>query len=186
MSFYQDFIWETGIRETTDFKKVAKNGSSMKFDPTFTQEQLAMYVLMRADHIPLSGFATGRPDDFVWKFIPHFDIKKTDAIKSDWAAWFKGEQDEWQYNHGDERKDHFEKWLKNPFEKPVIFIEGTGGKWHIWDGHHRVGIAHIAKLKTIPALVGRRKSSLANGMSDIDADIEQDTDTNSTGFPNDV
>lgn len=186
MSFFQEIIWESGIKEEHDFKAKKAKQSTMKFDPTYTQEQFAQYVLLRSDHIPLSGYAVGKPEDLVWKFIPNFPVKLTDNIKSDWSAWFKGEEDEWKYNHGNEREGHFEAWLKNPHEKPVIFMEGTDGRLHIWDGHHRVGIAHVAKLKTIPALVGRRKTSLANGQSDIQEDAERDTDANSSNFKDDT
>jgi len=161
--------------------KFAKK-SAMPFDPTYTQEQLAQYVLLRSDHIPLSGYAVGNPNEFVWKFIPNLPLSYLTPIKKDWAAWFDGEQSEWEYNHGDERKGHFEKWIHNPNEKPIILMEGTDGRAHIWDGHHRVGMAHKVNMPTVPVLLGRRNSSLANGQSDMDTDAERDTDTNSTNF----
>ena len=186
MSFFDDFEFTSGIREESDFLEKTAKKSSMKFDPTYTQEQMALYVLMRSDHIPLSGFAIGKPEDFVWKFIPNYSLALTNPIKKDWVSWFNGEQDEWKYNHGDEREGHFEKWLKNPYENPIIIIEGTDGKPHIWDGHHRVGISHVAKLKSVPVLFGRRISSIANGQSDVETDAENDTDANSTNYVQDT
>lgn len=192
MSFYQDFVWGKGITEEHDGPVKTAKKSSMKFDPTYTQDQMAQYVLLRSDHIPLSGYAVGNPADLVWKYVPNMPLKYTDGIKGDWAAWFKGEEDEWVYNHGrndadnGDRDGHFDKWVKNPSEKPVILMEGTDGKLHIWDGHHRVGVAHVHKMETIPALIGRRKSSIANGKSDIEQDMEHDTDSNSSNFKDDT
>lgn len=137
---------------------ITSDKGKIKFEPGFDQKKFQEYVLSRADHIPKTGFAIGKPTDFNWHFDPEFDIDKTNALKRDWVAWYNGELDEWRYDHGDERAGHFEAWSKNPARKPIIMIEGTDGKMHCWDGHHRIGMAHIKKMKHIPVIIGIRKT----------------------------
>lgn len=134
-----------------------KRDKKVKFDPKADQKGFQDYVKNRADHIPASGFAVGKVDDFIWTFETDYQTSKTNQIKRDWISWYNGELDEWQYDRGAERAGHFEAWAKNPQVKPAIIIEGTDGKPHIWDGHHRVGMAHIKKMKQIPVLYGTRK-----------------------------
>ena len=69
-----------------------------------------------------------------------------------------GEMHEWRYDHGDEKKGHFEKWAQNPVVKPLIIIQGTDDKPHVVDGHHRAAMAHIKNMKTVPVVYGTRKS----------------------------
>jgi ADP-ribose pyrophosphatase YjhB (NUDIX family) len=128
-----------------------------KFSPDFSQEEMATYVKDKSDHIPETGFAIGKPTDFEWSFIPEFELAQVTPIKTDWVGWYDGEWSEWVHDHGDERSGHFEKWADNPAKKPPILIEGTDGKLHIWDGHHRIGIAHKLKMENIPVLLGKPK-----------------------------
>ena len=138
------------------------SSSKMKFDPGFGQKEFRNYVEQKADHMSDTGFIRGKPDDFNWHYEPEYDLSKITPIKKNaegWKAWYRGELTEWEHDHGDERKGHFEKWSKNPQEKPIIIIEGTDGKDHIIDGHHRCGMAHIRSMSKIPVIYGRRKST---------------------------
>jgi ribosomal protein S27AE len=139
---------------------ITDDGGKIKFDPHYGQKEFREYVEARADHMTDTGYVQGEPDDFNWHFEPEYATDKLTPIKKDadgWKAWYHGELHEWQYDHGDERKGHFEKWAQNPAHKPVIVIEGLDHDDHIIDGHHRVGMAHIKHMKTIPVLYGRRK-----------------------------
>ena len=129
----------------------------VKFDPKADQKGFQEYVDNRADHIPTSGYAIGKVTDFIWTFETDYQTSKTNQIKRDWPAWYEGELDEWRYDRGNEKAGHFEAWAKDPNHKPIILVEGTDGKPHVWDGHHRVGMAHIKKMKQIPVLYGTRK-----------------------------
>ena len=133
----------------------------LKFDPHFGQKQFRDYVEQRADHMCETGYVRGEPDDFNWHYDPEYNLEKLTPIKKDadgWKAWYRGEMTEWEHDHGDEKKGHFEKWAKNPEAKPLIVIEGTDGKDHIIDGHHRCAMAHIQNFKKVPVIYGRRKN----------------------------
>lgn len=142
------------------FKKIAKpKKEKIKFKPDMSSEEMAKLVKKKADHIMETGFASGKPKDYEWKYEPKFPVASLKKIRSDWPAWFKAEGEEWIYNHGpEERKDHFDKWSQEPELKPIMLAEGTDGKLHIWDGHHRIGKAVTIDMKTIPAIVGKRKN----------------------------
>ena len=132
----------------------------VKFNPHSGQKEFRDYVEQRADHMCDTGYVQGEPDDFNWHFEPQYQLSKLTPLKKDaegWKAWYHGELHEWEYDHGDERKGHFEKWAQNPAEKPIIVIEGLDDRDHVVDGHHRCGMAHIKNMKTIPVLYGRRK-----------------------------
>jgi hypothetical protein len=53
-----------------------------------------------------------------------------------------------------------EWWISAPDEH-IVIVEGTDGKWYVWEGNHRVGIAHTNGMKTVPAFVGTRVSARA-------------------------
>ena len=126
-----------------------------KFSPEFSQKEFAKYVKEKSDHIPETGFAVGDPKDFEWSFVPDFELAKVTPIKEDWIKWYDGEWTEWVHDHGtEERAGHFERWADAPEKKPPIVIVGTDGKLHIWDGHHRIGIAHKQNMPQIPVLYG--------------------------------
>lgn len=127
-----------------------------KFSPDFDQKQFAKYVKEKSDHIPETGFAVGSPKDFEWEFRAEFPLAELTPIKEDWVEWYQGEWTEWVHDHGtEERAGHFERWADAPEKKPPIIILGTDGKLHIWDGHHRIGIAHKLGMEKIPVLFGK-------------------------------
>lgn len=139
---------------------ISDGKSKIKFDPSFGQKEFKEYVDQRADHMCDTGYVAGEPDDWNWHWDPEYSLDKLTPIKKDretWIKWYEGELHEWVYDHGDERKGHFEKWAKDPSAKPIIVIEGTDGRDHIIDGHHRAGKAHIVNMKTVPVIYGRRK-----------------------------
>lgn len=146
------------------FNKIAKDKKKkLKFSPDMSNEQAAKYVKKKADHIMETGFAEGSPKQFDWKYEPKHSLAFAKEIKSNWPEWFKQETEEWKYNHGpEERKDHFDKWSKEPELKPIILVHGTDGKIHIWDGHHRVAKALTLGMKNVPALVGTKKKGVKN------------------------
>ena len=97
---------------------------------------------------------------FDWKYEPKFDTGFATKIKSkeQWQNWFEAESTEWIYNHGpEEKRDHFDKWSKEPELKPIVLVYGTDSRLHIWDGHHRIAKALQLGMKTVPALVGTKK-----------------------------
>lgn len=139
---------------------ISNDAGKIKFDPHFGQKDFRDYVESRADHMTDTGYVQGEPDDWNWHYEPEYETSKITPLKKDadgWKAWFRGEMHEWVYDHGDERKGHFEHWSLHPQEKPIIVVEGLDGKDHIIDGHHRAGMAHIRHMKTIPVIYGRRK-----------------------------
>lgn len=145
------------------FKKTAgkdKKKKRLKFKTDMGQHDICKFIKKKADHIMETGYASGKPKDFEWTYIEKHPLDFTKPIKKDWKAWFDNEQQEWVYNHGPkERAGHFDKWSEEPSLKPIVLVHGEDGKLHIWDGHHRIGKALSLGMKSVPALVGTKKSA---------------------------
>ena len=139
---------------------ISDGKGKIKFSPGFGQKEFRKYVEQRADHMCETGFLAGTPDTWNWHYDPEFEMDKLISIKGNregWVSWYRGEMTEWEHDHGDEKKGHFEKWAKNPEVKPIIVVEGTDGKWHVIDGHHRTAMGFIKNMKHVPTIVGKRK-----------------------------
>jgi hypothetical protein len=80
--------------------------------------------------------------------------------RSEWIEFSEQETAAWREDYGEDNEADFEKWwLPNPSRSPVIVAEGTDQQFYVWDGNHRVGIAILNGRRTLPAVVGYRKSA---------------------------
>src|SRR5665213_418558 len=164
-------LWETLEKgENKGGDALGIGSGKLKFNPGFGQKEFRHYVEEKADHLCDTGYVAGEPDDFNWHYDPDYNLSKLTPLKggkAGWVAWYDGEMVEWKHDHGDAKKGHFEKWSKNPKKKPLVVIEGTDGKDHIVDGHHRCAMAHIQDMENVPVIYGRRKTE----MKKIDEDL---------------
>ena len=156
--------WSILEKNSTNDQELGTEGQdedSMKFSPSFGQKDFRKYVEEHADHFPKKGLAKGDLKDFEWTFDPDFKVSELKPIKSDWKGWYISEIDEYQWDHGkekaDEKRKHFEDWVKSPHYCPAIVIERTNGKYAIIDAHHRIAVSIIKEMKTIPVICGKRK-----------------------------
>jgi ribosomal protein S18 acetylase RimI-like enzyme len=92
-----------------------------------------------------------------------FDLNKL-------KGWAQGDWD-WLYEDERERDiENFEtlegaeKFVKEMCEaikdgtiEEIVVAQGTDKNFYVWDGNHRVGIAHVIGVNTLPALVGYQK-----------------------------
>jgi hypothetical protein len=104
----------------------------------------------------------GDVEDFDWSFEAEFPVLAIDGPEmspDEWRQWWKVELtiDE---ELGWPRFASMEDWYREkPYpEDPIIIIEGTDARYHIWDGFHRVALCHYVGHLAIPAIVGRRKT----------------------------
>lgn len=155
-------ILEKGMGNKQNALGITPEGKGkIKFDPGFGQKEFREYVEERADHMCSTGFLAGEVNDWNWHYDPEYIVEKLIPIKKDaamWKAWFEAEMFEWVYDHADEKKGHFERWLKNPSVKPIIIVQGTDDKPHQIDGHHRLALAISKDTKTVPVIYGTRKN----------------------------
>lgn len=155
--------WEILSKNSTNDQELGTEGQDKdhEFSPDLSQKDFRKYVEDNADHFPKKGVAEKDLKDYEWSYESKYSLDELKPLKRNWPAWYQGELDEYKHDHGEkkwkEKEDHFEQWVKSPEKHPVILIEGHEGRIHQIDGHHRTAMAFIKKLKTIPAIMGRKK-----------------------------
>lgn len=102
---------------------------------------------------------TGPAESLDWKEEPAFDLHKVEG-------WDEGKYDE-LYRHAQEIAEEVGEEdtyfgamceaIKNHTIEPIFVAEGMDGQFYVWEGNHRVGIAHVLGVDTMPAFVGYRK-----------------------------
>lgn len=122
------------------------------------QEWAREYQIQYAPGDP--GYA--RVEDLDWSFDPRFPIRKligsqhgTQSVQ-DWIEWKREEQKQFLHDQG---WDRFGEGFEDALEEPITVVLGTDNRYWLWDGFHRVGLAFEKKMQTLPAVVGRPKSS---------------------------
>jgi GNAT superfamily N-acetyltransferase len=100
-------------------------------------------------------------ESFDWVEERNFDLHKIEGWD---AGYYDG-----LYEHAKERIPEDEEWgtftyfnemceaIKNHTIEQIFVVEGTDGKFYVWEGNHRVGIAHVIGVDTMPAFVGYPK-----------------------------
>jgi hypothetical protein len=99
----------------------------------------------------------GKACDFIWTQVDNFPVAALEAPE-EWKQFWEEEK------NNPERKEYFqcmEEWWISAPDEHIVIVEGTDGKWYVWEGNHRVGIAHTHGMKTVPAFVGTRVSARA-------------------------
>jgi hypothetical protein len=80
-----------------------------------------------------------------------------DSNKQEWIKWIEIEQnvrkEEWGYDSIQQISNY---WLANPEQEPIIIARNEAGKFDIWDGFHRFGIAIQNKLDKVPVILGEQ------------------------------
>jgi len=98
-----------------------------------------------------------------WKEERNFDLHKIEGWDNGYYDHLNEEQKE--------RVPEDEEWGSNVYYnemceaikshtiEEIFVVEGADGKFYVWEGNHRVGMAHVLNVDTMPAYVGYRKSS---------------------------
>lgn len=93
---------------------------------------------------------------FVTEAYPTSSLKffKT---KSSAKKWLDREKEAWADDHTDPYYEEMEKWVSSGKDiEPIVLLEDVhGNPVDLWDGWHRVAIAIVHGVPTLPAIVGR-------------------------------
>jgi hypothetical protein len=115
------------------------------------------------------------PNQYDWYFDPAFPITLLYGAESDRALWeiFTAENesrtDLWgredselsDYRPDEQYYDSYWGWWNHPHaangnDCPIVVFDN--GAWDTWDGWHRSLIARLARIRSMPAIVGMLKS----------------------------
>lgn len=92
-------------------------------------------------------------EDVAWEMVDEYPVRR---ICGGEPEWFAEEREIFMEEFGEDR---FEDMLDRPIATPIIIFD-DGRQAHIWEGNHRVGAAKTLGLKTIKAVVGRRRDAV--------------------------
>lgn len=107
-------------------------------------------------------------DDFEWTYetayptarigVYEWESKRGKLMdKEEWTEWMKIEHEgipERTYLGPNSLET---RWLADPTQDPLVIVEPASGPAYLWDGHHRLAIAYMHELPTVPVFVGRPK-----------------------------
>lgn len=111
--------------------------------------------------------------DLDWRFEPTYSVNALFAYG--WEGSRKQQEswlDEEIADRGIEWFREFSRWYKrSPEEEPVVLVEDVHGQLEgIWDGWHRGAVAISAGMKSLPAVVGKRRwPTTVKGRQDLAA-----------------
>jgi ribosomal protein S18 acetylase RimI-like enzyme len=127
---------------------------------------------------PIAG---GCAKDFNWTQVDAFPVDKLEGTAESWKLWFEQEKN-WAADGGRPENyfEEMEKWWTNNPDEHMIVVEGTDGKHYVWEGTHRLAIAKIHNMKTVPVFLGIRKIKTASAC-DLDEKTAAKNDWNATG-----
>ena len=103
-------------------------------------------------HSP-SDPAGGPAEKWNWEFQPGFPLEA--LCQHEWNRWIAWTKQEIQIWTDEGEPFRFQPLLENPIEEPVVIV-WVKNKYHIWDGHHRIGCSIFAGRSSIPAIIGRK------------------------------
>src|SRR5260370_942124 len=86
-------------------------------------------------------------DDFSWSSEPAFQLNLLGTGEG-WLVWVSEEKATWAAEGGPERLDSFVGWWEE--NSPVVLAEGTDGAFYVWDGNHRIAVAHRHGRTVVP------------------------------------
>lgn len=102
------------------------------------------------------------PRTLHWVDERRFDLHKIDKWDSGWFDDLDAEHKEtllergWPKNKVRPYLEAFRKAIqKGTIEEPIV-VQGTDGKFYVWEGNHRMGAAHVLGVTTMPCWVGYR------------------------------
>ena len=112
---------------------------------------------------------TGSADEYDWELIPEFPLSTfigtpgtvvANQTPEDWANWYYEEVEMMKQDMGiDLWGDLFYENITDP-----IVISIKDGEWDLWDGWHRTAASIASGRKTIPAVLGKLKENVNEGM----------------------
>lgn len=117
------------------------------------------------------------PEQLEWVDESAFDLHKIAGFDTDASDWKWLVRDVWdrakEGNSLDEAKKYYDAMkqaVKDGTMEPIIVVEGTDGKFYIWDGNHRVALAHELHVDKLPAWVGFQPKPATKTVSEGEAE----------------
>lgn len=128
------------------------------------------------------------PTEAVWTFHPAFPLERltghTGGIgpeaREAWIEWFFDEVEMWSEEG---QPDRYTDLLTETIKVPVIAFDDGERAW-LWDGNHRVGATHTLEGRTLPAIIGTKKTvrAINSQMSNLDAAVKAEAKRCVKGF----
>jgi hypothetical protein len=93
--------------------------------------------------------------NFDWQQVDNFPVDKLEGDAKGWRLWLEQEK-EWAAEGGrpDQYYEKMEEWWTTNADEHMIVVQGTDGKYHVWEGTHRHAIAKANNMKTVPVFLG--------------------------------
>ena len=111
------------------------------------------------------------PEGLEWIDESAFDLHRVAGFDTNSTDWKWLARDLWDRAKEGQSLDEAKKYynemqqaIKDGTIDPVIVVEGTDRKFYIWDGNHRVALAHELGVDKIPAWVGFQKDTKTAAM----------------------
>lgn len=101
----------------------------------------------------------GKAEEFEW-VEKMFDLRKLQGFPEEWRNWYAEEKE--IYPSPIYLNDLEKAFCDNPQLCGVhVVVKGRDGKFHLWDGNHRTGIAATRGITKVPAIIGYRKRGVS-------------------------
>jgi hypothetical protein len=90
-----------------------------------------------------------------WEAVKRFEIENLEGFHQGSYDWAMDDVRDYE----EEYRQKMKAALLDGTIEPIIVAQGTNGKFYLWDGNHRVGLAQSLQVDVLPAYVGikRRK-----------------------------
>jgi len=147
------------LRDGGGAKKPFAPESELKKAIVWEPGEMQEYADQYSGSYPDDDPAGGNADAFHWRYEPQYPVEKL-GDKQEWLDWYNEERKHYQQEWGNNRRYNAieRSWIRDPEQEPLVGVEGEDGKTTVWDGSHRVGMAHKHGLVTVPMVVGVRKT----------------------------
>lgn len=98
------------------------------------------------------------PEDTEWRYatVPLSKFVHVLGEVSEWKEWYQNEIDMHDEDGNDGVASFYRDLIKNPIDEYPIVLH-KNGKFHIWDGYHRVGAAFVRGDDRIKVILGEPK-----------------------------
>lgn len=117
--------------------------------PAYILRQAKFY----ADTFEVGHPARVIPESLDWEAMDRFELENLEGFHQGNYNWAMDDVSDYDEDYRQKMQDAL---LDGKIE-PIIIAQGTDGKFYLWDGNHRVGLAQQLNVDVIPAYVGFQK-----------------------------
>jgi 8-oxo-dGTP pyrophosphatase MutT (NUDIX family) len=148
--------WQAGLMPVEQFRAQTPVAPAAAPAVPTTEQRMKREARGYADQFEEGHPARVPVESLMWQDEPGFDLHKIagfdDGEYKQWATIERGDPDYVR---------DLEDAIKNDTVEPIIVVQGRDGKFYVWDGNQRVGMASILGKGTIPTWVGYQKGKAA-------------------------